>query len=220
MLCSSHQTRYECKGKTSGTDTLPIWHPCQLLSWQSQAEHLVITDVDEHVELETLFRAGLAQDQRAYARFLHRITPILRRMAAPKCAACDVDDVVQEILISIHKVRHTYDGQRPVMPWLTSIAKFRIADHLRKHYTQRRDKTIDIQGLEEILPDVTQSGADGESIDELLKDVPESQRRILTLMHVERFTAREVGVQMNMNESAVKVAAHRALKKIREKFSS
>ncbi len=165
-----------------------------------------------------LFRAGLAGDQRAYAQFLERITPRLRRVAAIKCAASDVDDVVQEILVSIHKARHTYDGQRSIRPWLTSITKFRIADHLRKHYVQRRDKTVDIDELEEILPDVTQTGADNESIDELLDGVPENQQRILRLMHVEGYTAREIGVQMDMNESAVKVAAHRALKKIRNKF--
>jgi DNA-directed RNA polymerase specialized sigma24 family protein len=39
-------------------------------------------------------------------------------------------------------------------------------------------------------------------------------------MHVEGYTAKEVGVKLNMNESAIKVAAHRAIKKIREKFGT
>lgn len=173
---------------------------------------------DEYTEIATLFRAGTADDPRAYAQFLQRITPLVRRMAAMKIAAADVDDVVQEILISIHKARHTYDGQRPIKPWLISIAKFRIADHLRKHYVQRRDKTVDIDELAEILADVTQTGADNESIDELLDGMPENQKRILTMMHIEGYTAKEVGAQMEMQESAVKVAAHRALKKIRKRF--
>jgi len=173
---------------------------------------------DDYAELAGLFCAGLANDSRAYAQFLQRITPFVRRMVAIQCAASEVDDVVQEILISIHKARHTYDGQRPIKPWLISITKFRIADHLRKHYVQRRDKTVDIDELEDFLADVTQSGIDNESIDELLEGVPENQKRILRLMHVEGYTAREVGAQMDMKESAVKVAAHRALKKIRNKF--
>jgi RNA polymerase sigma-70 factor (ECF subfamily) len=173
---------------------------------------------DEYTEIAMLFRAGLANDQQAYAQFLQRIAPLLRRMAAIKCAASDLDDVVQEILISIHKARHTYDGQRPIKPWLISIAKFRIADHLRKHYVQRRDKTVDIDELAEILPDVTEAGLENESIDELLAGIPENQKRILSMMHLEGYTAREIGAQLDMNESAVKVAAHRALKKIRKKF--
>ena len=40
------------------------------------------------------------------------------------------------------------------------------------------------------------------------------------MMYVEGFTARETGEKLEMNESAVKVAAHRALKKIREKLKA
>lgn len=134
--------------------------------------------------------------------------------------ACDVEDVVQEIIISIHKARHTYDGKRPLMPWLASIAVFRITDYLRKHYAQRKDKSVNIHELEDVLADVTETEGGYESIDKWLEDVPEHQKRILTLMHVEGYTAKEVGMQMNMNESAVKVAAHRALKKIRKKFGT
>ena len=180
----------------------------------------MVTPVDKYSALTMLFRSGLEGNQGDYARFLTNITPLLKRMVGRRLAACDVEDVTQEILISIHKARHTYDGVRPIMPWLASIAAFRITDHLRKHYTQRQDKTVDISELENILTDVTEDGADRESIDELLEGVPENQKRILTLMHVEGYTAKEVGTQMDMNESAVKVAAHRAIKKIRKKFGT
>lgn len=180
----------------------------------------MVTPVDKYAALTTLFRSGLEGNQADYARFLTSITPLLKRMVGKWLAASDVEDVVQEILISIHKARHTYDGVRPIMPWLASIAKFRITDHLRKHYTQRQDKTVDIADLENILTDVTEDGSDRESMDELLEGVPENHKRILTLMHVEGYTAREVGMQMDMNESAVKVAAHRAIKKIRIKFGT
>ena len=180
----------------------------------------MVTPVDKYAALTTLFRSGLEGNQADYARFLTSITPLLKRMVGKQLTASDVEDVVQEILISIHKARHTYDGVRPIMPWLASIAKFRITDHLRKHYTQRQDKTVDIADLENILTDVTKDGSDRESIDELLEGVPENHKRILTLMHVEGYTAKEVGTQMDMNESAVKVAAHRAIKKIRKKFGT
>lgn len=180
----------------------------------------MVTPVDTYAALTTLFRSGLGGDQADYARFLTSITPLLKRMVGRRLSASDVDDVVQEILISIHKARHTYDGVRPIMPWLASIAKFRITDHLRKHYTQRQDKTVDIADLENILTDVTEDGLDHESMDELLEGVPDNHKRILTLMHVEGYTAKEVGTQMDMNESAVKVAAHRAIKKIRLKFGT
>jgi len=174
--------------------------------------------LDKYNESTALFRSGLEGNREDYARFLTAITPLLKRVVGRRLAACDVEDVTQEILISIHKARHTYDGLRPLMPWLTSIAKFRMSDHLRKYYAQMQHQTVDIHELEEILPHVTQDGDSDEYIEELLDGVPENHKRILTLMHVQGYTAKEVGVQMKMKESAVKVAAHRAMKKIREKF--
>ena len=171
---------------------------------------------DKYAPLAVLLLAGLKGDNARYAAFLRELTPILRRVIARRIQQADVEDVLQEVLISLHKARHTYDGGRPIMPWVIAIARFRITDHLRKHYTSRRDKTVDISGLENILTDVTESTDDRESIDELLQDVPAREKRILTLMHVEGYTAKQVAEQLNMKESAVKVAAHRAVKKIRE----
>lgn len=176
----------------------------------------MVTKVDKYHEFAALLRAGNSGDRASYARFLSEISPVLRRMISAKVPQADAEDVLQEVLISVHKARHTYDGERPIMPWLAAITHFRMTDYLRKHYASMKHQTTDIAEMEEFLADVTQSDDSNENIDELLKDVPEKQKRILTMMHVEGFTARQVGEKLNMNESAVKVAAHRALKKIRE----
>lgn len=171
-------------------------------------------------ELGRLLCAGLEGDTACYQRFLMALTPILRRRVARKLGPNDVEDVVQEILISVHKARRTYDGKRPVMPWLMAIARFRIADHLRKVYSQAQHVLLDIDDLKETLEDVTIPVPGNEVLDELLQAVPERDRKILTLMHVQGFTARETGAQLDMKESAVKVAAHRAIKKIRKRLES
>lgn len=176
----------------------------------------MVTQDDTYSKLADLFRAGLGGDQTAYAKFLSQITPLLRRMLARKLASADVEDVVQEILISIHKARHTYDGTRLIMPWLVSIARFRMTDHLRKYYAQMRHQSLGIDDYENILADVTETTSNNESIGDILKDVPEREQRILTMMHVEGYTAKETGERLGMKESAVKVAAHRAVKKLRE----
>jgi RNA polymerase sigma-70 factor, ECF subfamily len=179
----------------------------------------MVTLKDKYKELSDMLVAGLGGNAIAYANFLNKITPILRRVVARRIIHSDSDDVVQEILISIHKARHTYDGLRPIMPWIISIARFRVTDHLRKHYSTMRHQAVDIEDLKEILADVTEGDVSYESIDELLHDVSEQNKKILTMMHIEGFTAKEIGKQLNMNESAVKVAAHRAVKKIRESYA-
>jgi len=147
-------------------------------------------NLDKYAELAALFRAGLAGDAASYNRFLQAVTPVMRRVAGRKLPPADAEDALQEILISIHKARHTYDGTRPIMPWLLAIAQFRINDALRKAYAGSRRESVNIDELAEVLADVTETQGSNESIEEILKDVPEREQRILTMMHVEGYTAK------------------------------
>src|SRR6185312_4922023 len=91
------------------------------------------------IHLETLFRQSLAGDQTSYRQFLNEVSAWLRKVMAGRIFnQSDVEDVVQEILVSIHKARHTYDGSRRLMPWLNAIATYRLKDHLRRHYARKQ----------------------------------------------------------------------------------
>lgn len=160
-----------------------------------------------------------ADDKASYAEFLTLTSRMLRGFVARRVPPADAEDVLQEILISLHKARHTYDGTRLALPWVMAIAHYRLADYLRRHYSQMRHKQVDISEVENmLLEEVTESSATSESISEEVKNLGARQQKILHLMHSEGYTAREVGSQLGMNESAVKVAAHRAYKQIRMKL--
>lgn len=165
-------------------------------------------------------RLSLAGDKRAYAALLQETTRLLRPFLSKRLSfANEVDDLLQEILISIHKARHTYDGQRSYKPWAYAIAKFRLQDHLRMHYADQLRHAVDFDEMEESLPDdVTETEFNYESISAEVEKLPEKQATILRLMHQDGYTAKEVAAKMGMNESAVKVAAHRAYKVLREKL--
>lgn len=177
-----------------------------------------MTDRDDN--LESLMRQSLAGDQRAYAELLRATARLLKPFLSRRLRfSNEVDDLLQEILLSIHKARHTYDGQRPYKPWVYAIAKFRLLDHLRAHYADQLRDAEDYDELEEILPDdVTETAISYESISAEVEKLPEKQATILRLMHHDGYTAKEVAAKMGMNESAVKVAAHRAYKILRERL--
>jgi len=177
-----------------------------------------VTDTGDN--LAALMQRSLAGDAQAYAGLLKETATLLRPYLAKRLyAGNEVDDVLQEILISIHKARHTYDGERPYKPWVYAIAKYRLQDHLRAHYADHLHGAEDLSELEEILPDdVTESGFNYESISREVDKLPEKQATILRLMHQEGYTAREVAEKLGMNESAVKVSAHRAYKILKEKL--
>lgn len=166
--------------------------------------------------LEALMIAANAGDKAAYGKCLSEISVILRRFLAKRMNSDDVEDVLQEVLTSIHKARHTYDGTRPIMPWVYAIARFRLTDYLRKHYASKDDKRVNIDDVEHFLQaPVTESHDLPEYLSDALAVLPERDQNIIYLMHVEGYTAKEVGGKLDMKESAVKVAAHRAYKKMK-----
>jgi RNA polymerase sigma-70 factor, ECF subfamily len=176
--------------------------------------------VQEKVELEGLMRTSLEGDKVAYAALLRHTARLLRPFLARRLSfESEADDVLQEILISIHKARHTYDGKRPYKPWMYAIAEFRLRDYLRFHYADQLRHAQDISDLEENLQnDVTEPPFSYESISGEVRKLPEKQAAILQLMHQEGYTSKEVAARLGMTESAVKVAAHRAYKVLRQKL--
>ena len=180
----------------------------------------MVTQPEKNQRICSLMLAGCRGDKLAYAGFLKEISSDLQRFLQRRMPKDDVEDVLQEILISIHKARHTYDGERPILPWVSAIARFRLNDYLRKHYARAKHATVDISDFQDnIAAPVTESGADTEYLDEALSQLPQRQQKIIHLMHTQGYTAKEVGGQLDMNESAVKVAAHRAYKLIRARLN-
>lgn len=167
--------------------------------------------------LETLMLAAIAGDQKAYAQLLEATARLLRPFLAKRISqASEVEDVLQEILLSIHKARHTYDGQRPYKPWMYAIARFRLNDYLRQHYQDRVKHALELDEVLNIAtPHVTETGLTYESIKGAIDALPGKQPMILQLLHQDGRTCKEVALAMHMTESAVKVAAHRAYKLLR-----
>jgi RNA polymerase sigma-70 factor (ECF subfamily) len=167
-----------------------------------------------------LMKQALAGDQRAYGDLLQETSRLLRPFLAKRLNFTnEVDDLLQEILISIHKARHTYDGNRPYKPWVFAIARFRMQDHFRAHYADQLHHAADLDDMQDFLHEnVTETAFSYESISGEVEKLPEKQAIILRMMHQEGYTAKEVAEKIGMNESAVKVAAHRAYKILREKL--
>src|SRR5262249_33798299 len=83
-----------------------------------------------------LMRAAQAGNSRKYLLLLEEITPRIRRVVRSQRAFLqveDIEDLVQDILVSVHAVRASYDPERPFVPWLLAIVRNRLADGARRH---------------------------------------------------------------------------------------
>ena len=86
-----------------------------------------------------------------YERMLKEVATALRRSLAPRLVrvgfgAHETEDLVQEILIGLHGKRHTWDPARPFLPWLHTIARYKLIDfmrHRRRDTRRRVDLPLD-----------------------------------------------------------------------------
>ena len=165
---------------------------------------------------------ALAQDGdgEAYARLLREITPSLRRLAARRLInRANVEDAVQEVLLTIHALRHTYDPARPFGPWLVTIARRRIIDRFRQEARKKARETALTPAHETSAAAPTnqgEEGADRHALRQAVDSLPPGQREAIRLLKLEEMSLKEASVASGMSISALKVATHRALKKLRK----
>ena len=86
--------------------------------------------------------AGLAQggDKQAYSALLGAARGWLLRYLRRRVTPCQLDDLVQDTLLSVHRKLASYDPSRPFTPWLAAIARYRFVDHLRLVYRRAEDE--------------------------------------------------------------------------------
>ncbi len=100
-----------------------------------------------------LMRAAQAGDREAYARLLQDLIPLVRRAVRRQRALLkpqDAEDLVQDILLSLHQVRRSYDPTRPFLPWLMAIVRNRVADGARR-YISRSAHEVVVDQLPEMI---------------------------------------------------------------------
>jgi RNA polymerase sigma-70 factor (ECF subfamily) len=73
-----------------------------------------------------LMAAVQSGDRGAYVRLLHAILPNVRQAVSRHHATPErVEASVQDVLRTLHRLRHTYDPARPFANWLMAISEHR-----------------------------------------------------------------------------------------------
>lgn len=168
-------------------------------------------------QLAELLRAGLAGDERAYARFLDMVAKSIRGFVRRKIVygGIDPEDIVQETLLAIHLKRHTWQTTQPVMPWVHAIARYKLVDAFRR---QGHRVEIDIDEIVETLPQPEVDRLSDREIDRALETLAGGQRLVVTSISVEGRSISETATALGMSEPAVRVALHRGLSAIAKRF--
>ncbi len=167
---------------------------------------------DKNVFLINLLNSARSGDTQAYHQFLQDLVPIIQGFIFNKLGTgTDNEDILQEVLMAVHKSLHTFNTERSFTNWLFAIADYKIKDYLRVYYRNKTNMKVDIDKVDiEYLHTVTEALSSNELANELLEKLPENQKKIVYMMKIQGYSVKQVAELMNMSESAVKVSAHRA----------
>ena len=159
-------------------------------------------------------------DRQAYRTLLEELTPYLRSIAA-RCfkQPNDIEDAVQDVLLTIHMVRHAYDPARPFGPWLLAIANRRIIDRLRRE-TRQRAREIEFLPQHETFAahasNLDDAISDEVSLAEAIERLPPDQRQAIQMLKLNELSLKESAAASGRSIAALKVATHRALRNLRK----
>lgn len=172
--------------------------------------------------LGLLMRAAQQGDAAAYAALLRDITPRVRQIVRRQrgfAGLADVEDLVQDVLFSVHSVRATYDPARPFVPWLLAIVRNRLADGARRYArTVGREVPFDEHAV--TFPEVeanlqTAELGDAEALRAAVRALPQSQREAIELVKLKELSLEDAARASGSSVGALKVATHRAMATLR-----
>ncbi len=163
-------------------------------------------------------RAAQAGDSRAYETLLRELLPLLRGYVRRRVGdASAAEDLVQDVMLSIHRARHTYRPERAFGPWWRTVARNATIDYYRRR-GRRVHRELPLDGVD-IAADDGGVDRDEELSPELqsaLEALPPNQREAVELIHVRGLSVAEAAGRAGVTPGALKVRAHRGYRALRK----
>jgi RNA polymerase sigma factor (sigma-70 family) len=185
-----------------------------------------MAEPDTHeTRLAAMMRSAQGGDADAYAALMQELAARVRRIVRYRRAflePADVEDLVQDVLLSVHAVRATYDTTRPFLPWLLAITRNRLADAARRYARHSAREVVvedlDVTFFSERTNTMTTTYGDPDALTEAIADLPAGQRSAIELLKLKEMSLKEAAAASGTSVGALKVATHRAMDALRRKL--
>ncbi len=174
-------------------------------------------DDDQAARWSSLMARAQDGDGLAYEMLLRECLPWLRRICGARLRdPAEAEDAVQDALVTLHMIRHTYDPTRPFRPWLAAIAGRRAIDRARSGSRRARHEAafaadVSLRATGPHDPDFLAVNR----LHAALADLPPAQKLALELTKLEDLALTEASRRSGMTVGALKVATHRAFRALR-----
>jgi RNA polymerase sigma factor (sigma-70 family) len=172
--------------------------------------------------LATLMQAAQAGDAAAYDRLLREITPLLRQVVRRNrrfLSRDDIEDIVQDVLLSLHAVRATYDPRRQFLPWLITIARNRVVDAGRRYMRSSAHEVPIDEGpvtFSEEEANLEETYGDPEALKQAIEGLPSGQREAIKMLKLRELSLKEAAAFTGQSIGALRVSVHRGMTALRK----
>jgi RNA polymerase sigma-70 factor (ECF subfamily) len=168
-----------------------------------------------------LMAAAQAGDSTAYATLLREILPYVRAIVRRHHSTPDrVEDVLQDVLLTIHRVRNTYDPARPFSAWLGAISHRRSIDAVRRKVRTDASETFSPIAYETYADPAANkeisAHEDSAVLTEAIAALPPGQRRAVELLRLKEMSLNEASAASGQSVGALKVSLHRAIRALQK----
>ena len=168
-----------------------------------------------------------AGEMEAFERLYRALAPRVRGLIGHQRLdlGAELDDLVQETFLRVHRSRHTYSPGRPVEPWVAAIARH---VYLMDRRTRSRKQAREVPagagpgGLDRVDALGARRQADPErsalARDRVTRALPETtakRRASMLLHHLWGFSFREVGRLLGVKPDTAKRRASRGVADLR-----
>ena len=179
-------------------------------SIRPDAGHYYQSPMPDLASLMMLYQRG---DATAVTALVESLSPQLYRFFASQMGSrTDAEDMLQDVWLRIHRVRHTYRPSEPLLPWVYAIARrVRVDSYRKRQRISSRETSTDV--LPE-LPAHERVTSSLPQFEELVASLPESQREVLNMLKVNGLSIEEVARATSSTVGAVKQKAHRAYERL------
>lgn len=163
--------------------------------------------------LQHLFIRYVQGDEAAFTEFYVCLYPILRSWISQRIPGDEVDDLIQEFFLRLHAHRYLLDTDRPILPYMRTILEHLLVDFLR-----RRPGSYAVDVEMDTLPGDLDLGQERYEWDELLRQLPEADRKFIVEHFYYRYSIQEIARRQNVSAGALRVRKLRLIRKLRKIF--
>ena len=162
-----------------------------------------------------LIIAAQKGNQNDYTILLENIEKMSIAFIKPKInIKTDCEDIIQYILLAVHKSRHTYRPEQSFESWIYAIIRHKLIDYYEAN-KKKQNQSNDTE-LENIAAKKNTLVDQKINFDELTSFLTKEEKDIIRWAKIEGYSIKEVASFLKKSESATKVTIHRIQKKLQK----